>query len=210
MPKVKICGVTNAQDALWAANLGADFLGLNFCPQSPRKVSLQHAKELAAQIPPFVGLAGVFVDEPMESLAKTVKRVPLKIIQLHGMESPEYCRDARALGVKLIKALRLQKPLELAELTPYEEHVDYFLFDTYSVDMPGGTGLSFSWDWLKALELYSKPWFLAGGLHPGNILEALKAVHPPMVDVCSGVEKSQTRKDYEAMKNFIQIAKSVR
>src|SRR6266849_2525617 len=100
MPKVKICGITNAQDALWAANLGADFIGLNFSSQSPRKVSVKHAKELAAQIPPFVAVVGVFVDEPLESIAKIIKNVPLKMVQLHGTETPDYCAQVKALGVK--------------------------------------------------------------------------------------------------------------
>ncbi len=210
MPKVKICGITNAQDALWAANLGADFIGLNFYPQSPRKVSVKHAKELVSQVPPFVQAIGIFVDEPLASLTKIVKSVPLKNVQLHGQETPEYCQAVKALGVKVVKALRLQKPLEPSDLAPYEGSVDYFLFDTYSAEAPGGTGQPFSWDWTKAMEGSALPWFLSGGLKPANILEAIKAAHPPLVDVCSGVEKSQTRKDYDAMKNFIQAAKSIR
>jgi phosphoribosylanthranilate isomerase len=210
MPKVKICGITNQQDALWAANLGADFLGLNFYRESPRKVSVKHAKELAAQIPPFVTIVGIFVDEPMESVAKIVKSVPLKMVQLHGQETPEYCRQVKALGVKVTKALRLQKPLEAADIVPYEDAVDYFMFDAYSTESAGGTGDAFNWEWLPTTVSLSKPWFLAGGLNPVNISDALKKLHPPLIDVCSGVEKSTTRKDYEAMKSFIQTAKSMR
>jgi phosphoribosylanthranilate isomerase len=171
---------------------------------------VKHAKELAAQTPPFVAVAGVFVDEPFESLAKIVKSVPLKIAQLHGAETPDYCRQVKALGIKVIKALRLQKPLEAADTAPYEGAVDFFMFDTYSPDTAGGTGETFNWDWLQAAAQLAEPWFLAGGLNPGNILEAVKKLHPPMVDACSGVEKSPTRKDYEAMKAFIQAAKSIR
>src|SRR5690348_1216281 len=112
MIKVKICGITNNQDALWAANLGADFIGLNFYSQSPRKVSSKHAKEIAAQIPPFVTAVGIFVDEPLESLAKLVKSVPLKAVQLHGNEATGYCQSVKDLGVKVIKALGVEKPLE--------------------------------------------------------------------------------------------------
>jgi phosphoribosylanthranilate isomerase len=210
MPKVKICGITNAQDALWAANLGADFIGLNFYAQSPRKVSVKHAKDLASQIPPFVTVVGLFVDEPFENVAKIVKKVSLKMVQFHGAETPEYCAQAVALGVKVIKSLRLQKPLEASDLVPYEHAVDYFLFDTYSPESAGGTGEAFNWEWIPAAAPLTKPWFLAGGLNPGNVLEAVKKLHPPMVDVSSGVEKSPTRKDYEAMKTFIQAAKSIR
>jgi phosphoribosylanthranilate isomerase len=210
MPKVKICGITNAQDALWAANLGADFIGLNFYGMSPRKVSVKHAKELVAQMPPFVTAVGIFVDEPFESLAKIVKSVPLKVVQLHGMEVPEYCQQVKGLGVKIIKALRLTKPYEAVDTAPYEGIVDYFLFDTFSSDSAGGTGETFSWDWLQTAASLTTPWFLAGGLTPSNILEAVKKLRPLLVDVCSGVEKSPTRKDYEAMKSFIQSAKSIR
>ncbi len=210
MPKVKICGITNAQDALWAANLGADFIGLNFYSQSPRKVSVKHAKELVAQFPPFVTAVGIFVDEPFESIAKIIKSVPLKMVQLHGNESADYCRGVKALGVKVIKSLRLQKPLEAADAALYENDVDYLLFDTYSSDSAGGTGESFNWDWLLSTPSLTKSWFLAGGLNPGNVLEAIQKTHPPLVDVCSGVEKSPTRKDYDAMRAFIQAAKSIR
>jgi phosphoribosylanthranilate isomerase len=210
MPKVKICGITNAQDALWAANLGADFIGLNFYSQSPRKVSVKHAKELAAQVPPFVTVVGIFVDEPFESLAKIIKSVPLKMVQLHGAETPDYCQQVKSLGVKVTKAVRLAKPLEAGDTAPYESFVDYFMFDTYSPDAPGGMGESFNWDWLQTASQLTKPWFLAGGLTPANILDAIKTAHPAMVDVCSGVERTPTRKDYDAMKNFIQAAKSIR
>ncbi len=163
MPKVKICGITNAQDALWAANLGADFIGLNFYSQSPRKVSVKHAKELVSQIPPFVTAVGVFVDEPFESLAKIVKSVPLKMVQLHGSESLEYCQQVKSLGVKVTKVLRLQKPLEAADTDPYEGTVDYFMFDTNSNEAAGGTGKAFNWEWLQAANKLTKPWFLRRG-----------------------------------------------
>src|SRR6185437_7792604 len=102
--KVKICGVTNSQDALWAANLGADYIGLNFYAPSARKVSAKHAREIIAQIPPFVSVVGLFVDEPLASLEKMIRSVPFKMVQLHGSESPDYCRSAQALGVRVIKA----------------------------------------------------------------------------------------------------------
>jgi len=210
MIKVKICGVTNAQDALWAANLGADYVGLNFYPPSPRKISNRHAKELAAQIPPFVTLVGIFVDEPIESIAKLVKSVPLRTVQLHGHETPEACAAARALGVKVIKAIGVRQPLQPSDVEPYQDNVDFFLFDNPGDSLPGGTGETFNWEWLQAIPFVQKPWFLAGGLNPDNIADAIKQAHPPAVDVCSGVERLPTRKDYDAMKRFIQRVKSVR
>jgi len=206
--KVKICGVTNAQDALWAANLGADYIGLNFYSQSPRKVSAKNAKEIAGQLPPFVTTVGVFVDEDPAVIAKLVKSVPLKAVQLHGGESPDYCRSVKALGIKVIKAFRLQKPLELAEATAFADAVDFFLFDRFSDDAPGGTGETFAWEWLETAPQLNEPWFLAGGLTPDNVSQAVKQTHPPAVDVCSGVERLPTRKDFEAMKKFIQTVKA--
>lgn len=210
MTKVKVCGLTNAQDALWAANLGADFIGLNFYPESPRKVSVKHAKELAAQIPPFVTVVGLFVDEAPEAIAKLVKSVPLKAVQLHGNESPEVVQAVKALGVKVIKALRLQAPLDPAAVSAYAPHVDYFLLDHHRDDLFGGTGETFDWSWAQNATSLGKPWFLAGGLTPSNVAKAIQETHPFGVDVCSGVERSQTRKDYEAMKAFIQAARSMK
>ena len=112
--------------------------------------------------------------------------------------------------MKVIKALRLSKPLEDADMSAYEGIVDYWMFDTFSPESAGGTGETFNWDWLQPAAQLTKPWFLAGGLKPDNISEAIKKTHTPLVDVCSGVEKSPTRKDYEAMKTFIQAAKSIR
>ena len=189
------------------ANLGADFIGLNFYGQSSRKVSVKHAKELMSQIPPFVTVVGLFVDEPIESVAKIVKSVPLKMIQLHGAETPEYCAQALAMGVKIVKALRLQKALEGSDLAPYEQVVDFFLFDSYTPESAGGTGETFSWDWIPEAAPLTKPWFLAGGLTPENVKEAIKKTKAPMVDVCSGVERTPTRKDYEKMKKFITQAR---
>lgn len=210
MIKVKICGVTNTQDALWAANLGADFIGLNFYPPSPRKVSAAHAKEIAAGLPPFVKTVGVFVDEPLESIAKLVKKVPLKLVQLHGSETPDVCAQVRGLGVQVVKALRLQKPLEAADWEPYQDGVDYFMFDTYSDAQPGGTGETFNWEWLSGAASLPRPWFLAGGLAPENVGEAIKNTQASYVDVCSGIERRTTRKDFEAMKRFIQTVKAIR
>jgi len=207
MIKVKICGITNNQDALWAANLGADYIGLNFYPQSPRKVSARNAKDIVAGVPPFVGVVGIFVNEPIESITKLVKSVPLKAVQLHGDETPEVCQAVKALGVKVIKAIRLQKPLEATDWEPFADVVDFFLFDKYSEAAPGGTGETFAWEWLQTASQLTKPWFLAGGLNPENLGEALKTLHPTYVDVCSGVERLPTRKDFEAMKKFIQTAK---
>jgi phosphoribosylanthranilate isomerase len=208
--KVKICGVTNGQDALWAANLGADFVGLNFYSQSPRKVSAKNAKDIAAQLPPFITVVGIFVDEPLASIEKLVKNVPLKAVQLHGNEPPEFCAQVKALGVKVIKAFRLQAPVDPTALAPYQPVVDFFLFDHYSPDAPGGTGQPFDLSWAQPASSLGKPWFLSGGLKPDTVASMVKQSQPTGVDVCSGVERSPTRKDYDAMKTFIQAVKAIR
>ena len=210
MIKVKICGITHAQDALWAANLGADFIGFNFYSQSPRKVSAKHAKDLASQIPPFVTVVGLFVDEAPTAIAKLVKSVPLKAVQLHGNESPEVAQAVKAMGVKVIKALRLEGPLDPATAAPYVPHVDYFLLDQHSPGLFGGTGQAFDWSWAERAGELGNPFFLAGGLNATNVAKGVSAVHPFGVDVCSGVERTQTRKDYDAMKAFIQAARSAK
>jgi phosphoribosylanthranilate isomerase len=210
MIKIKICGVTNAEDAIWAANLGADYVGLNFYPPSPRKVSPKNAKDIAAQLPPFVIPVGIFVNEPVTSIAKVVKSVPLKVVQLHGQETPEICREIKALGVQVIKAISLEAPLNAGDLAAYADTVDFFLFDSGTEQTPGGSGQTFDWSWLQAASALGKPWFLAGGLNPDNVKDALKQAQPPAVDVCSGVERLPSRKDFEAMKRFIQTVRAIK
>lgn len=210
MIKIKMCGITNAQDALWAANLGADYLGLNFYPQSPRKVSVKHAKDLMAQIPPFIKTVGLFVDEPLESVQKIVKSTGLKVVQLHGTETPDYAQQVKNIGVQVIKAMAVEAPLTADKTEPFEGIVDFFLFDHRTPEAPGGTGESFNWEWIQNIPLVTTPWFLAGGLSAANVSKAIKQTNATMVDVCSGVEKSPTRKDFDAMKAFIQAVRSGR
>ncbi len=210
MTKIKICGITNLQDALWSVNLGTDYIGLNFYPPSPRKVSPKGAKEIVGKLPPFVIPVGIFVDESVSVISKLIKSVPLKAVQLHGTETPEMCAQLKALGVQVIKAIRLSAPLVAAEWTAYRNHVDYFLIDNGAGKEPGGNGETFDWSWLEAASELRKPWFLAGGLNPQNIADALKKAHPPLVDVCSGVERLPTRKDFDAMKAFVQTVRAAK
>ena len=211
MVKVKICGITNFDDALLAANLGADFIGLNFYSESPRKVSLKNAKDIASKMPPFVSLVGIFVDEPMEELVKTAKKVPLKYLQLHGAETPEYCAlAAQSTGLPVIKAFRVSDENSLEALPRYAESVNYFLLDAFVPGDPGGTGQSFNWDLaLKAKEI-GKDIFLAGGLTPENVTEAIIKVQPFAVDAASGVERLERRKDYDKLNKFIRAARGLK
>jgi phosphoribosylanthranilate isomerase len=206
--KIKLCGITNVQDALWAVNLGADYIGLNFYSQSPRKVSPKNAKEIVSKLPPFVIPVGIFVDEQLTTITKLVKSTPLKAVQLHGQETPETCQAVKALGVQVIKVISLAGPLNVADWTNYKDVVDFFLIDNGTSDVPGGSGVTFDWAWVQTANDLGKTWFLAGGLTPDNVAQALKTTHAPAVDACSGIERLPTRKDFDAMKRFVQTVRS--
>jgi phosphoribosylanthranilate isomerase len=209
--KIKICGITCAQDATWAANLGADFIGLNFYKDSPRKVSPQNAMEILKEIPPFVYSVGVFVNEDGRNAAKLVKKLNLTLVQLHGEETVEYCQQLKEAipGIKIIKAFRVKDETILDSMRPYLEIADYFLLDAYVEDVTGGTGATFNWDLAVQAKELGKPVFLAGGLTPDNVQEAVDKVKPFAVDAASGIERSPKRKDYDKMKDFINKAKAV-
>ena len=211
MVKTKICGVTNYDDALLIANLGSDFIGFNFYKDSPRKISVKLAKEIIAKMPTFVSAVGVFVDEMQEEVVKTAKKTGLKYIQLHGSETPEYCKAVSvATALPIIKAFRISDEKSLEVIATYADGVNYFLLDAYAPDEPGGTGEVFNWDLaLKAKEM-GKSVFLAGGLTPENVTEAIKKVLPFAVDVASGVERLQRRKDYDKMNKFIRAARGLK
>jgi len=209
--KVKICGVTNEQDAQWAANLGADFIGLNFWSGSPRKVSVDMGAGIVAKLPPFVVPVGVFVDNPPEEIAKTVKKTGVKGVQLHGEQSPaEVAALAQALGpsVFIMKAFRVSAPEHLNAAADYKPHCKYFLIDARVEGEAGGTGQTFPWELAAAAKAHGLPVFVAGGLTPNNAEEAVEKTQPFGLDTASGVEKTPKRKDYDKMKAFIERAKN--
>lgn len=216
MIKIKICGITNEKDALWATNLGADYLGFNFFAGSPRKISPELAKKIIAKLPPFISTVGVFVNEEIKTVLKIVKKCNLSLVQLHGEETAEYCNKLRYqtsdAGYQIIKAFRIKEEKSLEIIPQYSDKVDYFLLDTYVEGVEGGTGEIFNWDLVvRAKELISsKPIFLAGGLNPGNVQEAILKVKPYAVDIASGLERLPRRKDYEKMKSFIQAVRGAK
>lgn len=209
MTKVKICGVTNEEDATWAVNLGAHYIGLNFCKESPRKVSPEQAAKIARKVPSFVPTVGVFVEQTVPEILKIVQKVGLAGVQLHGDHTPE---DAHALAEKLevflIKAFRVGAESDLDPLPAYKDAVGYFLLDARVEGVAGGTGQTFPWDLAVRARSLGKPIFLAGGLTPDNVAEAVETAQPFAVDVASGVEKSPKRKDFDRMKKFIDEAKN--
>ncbi|MBN1823722.1 MAG: phosphoribosylanthranilate isomerase [Endomicrobiales bacterium] len=210
MVKVKICGVTVVDDAVLVASLGADYVGLNFVKESQRKISVKMAKEMTAKMPSFIQTVGVFADEAIEELAKTAKKTGLKMVQLHGSETPEYCRQAKELtGLPVIKSFRISDEASIEPVAGYADSVDYFLLDAYVEGEPGGTGQTFNWDLALKVKDLNKQIFLAGGLNPDNVKEAIEKVMPFAVDVASGVERLPRRKDFDKMNKFIRTARGL-
>ena len=209
--KVKICGITNEEDAVWAVNLGAHYLGLNFYSKSPRKVSPELAARIVKKAPPFVPCVGVFVDHPVDQIVKVVQQTGLMGIQLHGDGyTPEDCgffRDHLEESILLVKVFRVAVVADLDILGSYKEVVPYFLLDTRNEGELGGTGKTFPWELAMRARAFGPKLFLAGGLTPENVRGAVEQAQPFAVDVASGVEKSPKRKDYDRMRKFMDEAK---
>ncbi|GBE39427.1 N-(5'-phosphoribosyl)anthranilate isomerase [bacterium BMS3Bbin08] len=201
MLKIKICGITNIEDAAAAIEYGADAIGFVFQPKSPRTVTPETAKTIISSIPPFITTVGVFVDEDKAQIEKIVRHTGLNVIQLHGSESPEACNLCR----KVIKAIRVKDLTDLEPLRTY--NVPAFLLDTYSPSSIGGTGRIFNWDIAVEAKKFGRI-ILAGGLTPQNVEEAIKWVQPFGIDVATGVEGRQKgKKDHRKMKLFIENAR---
>jgi phosphoribosylanthranilate isomerase len=189
--RVKICGITAADHALAAARAGADAIGFVFWPGTPRRVSPESAAAIAAVLPPFVSIVGLFVDATADAVRATQAVVPLDLLQFHGRETPEFCR---AFGRPYVKAVAVERGANDAGLLEYAaRYADAagLLFDAPAADgMPGGTGRTFDWSMLtpQVRERLSRPIVLSGGLTAGNVAAAIREVRPWAVDVSSGVE----------------------
>lgn len=207
MTLVKVCGITNVEDALAALDAGADMLGFNFYARSPRYITPAAALKIIERLPEGVTCVGVFVNEPAPADVERIAReARLGAVQLHGDETPEYCQRLR--GLTTIKALRVG-----ADYTP-ESAADYdtdaVLLDAYVVGERGGTGHTFDWALATLTRERVPRLFLAGGLNPDNVASAVAAVRPYAVDVCSGVETSPGRKSPQLMRRFVEQMKSSR
>ena len=201
MVKIKICGITNIDDALHAADRGADALGFVFFEKSPRCISPEQAEEIIAELPPFVTAVGLFVNEAPERIDEIAGYCGLDVLQLHGDESPQECGGHSR---RVIKALRVKDADSLASLGEYS--VAAILLDAWVAGSYGGTGRRFDWE-LAARAADSHRIILAGGLSPRNVAEAVRAVQPYGVDVSSGVEADPGRKDPAKVAAFIRRAK---
>jgi phosphoribosylanthranilate isomerase len=202
--KVKICGITNLPDGLAAAEAGADALGFVFYDQSPRYISIAAAASLVRQLPPFVMKAGVFVNAPDDLVLRASRECGLNLLQFHGDEPSDYCVQ---FGLMSMKAFRIRDAASLQALRNYP--TDAWLLDAYSPGKLGGTGDTFNWDLALEARNWGRPIFLAGGLTPENVAEAVRRAQPYGVDVSSGVEATPGRKDHAKVRAFIQAAKSV-
>ncbi len=203
MTRVKICGITNLDDALAAIDAGADALGFVFYEKSPRNVNPMQASAIIAKLPPFVQTVGLFVNEEAERVNWTADFCGLDLIQLHGDEEPDYCPEIRR---RVIKAFRVKDAASLISLRRYS--VAGCLLDAWSPAAPGGTGETFNWDLAREAAACG-PLILAGGLTPDNVRRAVEQVRPYAVDVSSGVEAAPGKKDPEKVKEFIRRAKGL-
>jgi phosphoribosylanthranilate isomerase len=203
--RIKICGITNLEDALLAADLGADALGFIFYPPSPRSIKPEAAKNIIAQLPPFVTTVGVFVDEAAATVKELAATVGLDWLQMHGKETPEYCRS---LDRRVIKAFRIRGENSLTGLAAYQGVVQALLLDTYKKGQVGGTGETFNWDLAREARKYG-PIILAGGLTPENVAQAIATAQPQAVDVASGVEAAPGKKDPLKLTEFIKAVRSL-
>lgn len=197
--KVKICGITEREDALNAVKLGVDVLGFIFA-SSPRQVSPERVRRIIDEIPPFIKTVGVFVNEEAKTIRELISFCGLDLVQLHGNESPVFCRDLMPYAVK---ALRIKDDSSLESASAYQGIVRALLLDTYTKDQFGGTGKTFDWGLAKKAKYFGIPIILSGGLRPTNIEHAVRIVEPYAVDVNSGVEDQPGKKSYALMEELM-------
>ena len=202
--KVKVCGMTSLKDALVAVEEGADAVGFIFYKKSPRSVTMKIVREIVLELPPFVDTVGVFVDESAVQINKIADYCNLDIIQLHGDESPTFCKRIRR---KVIKAFRIKDMQSVKKLSNFQ--VSGFLLDTFSENLHGGTGKVFDWNLALPAKKFG-PVIMAGGLTPNNVQRAVRQVRPYGVDVCSGVESEPGIKDHKKVRAFLKNAKAGR
>jgi len=196
--RVKICGITRAEDAQAATRLGADAIGMVFYDASPRHVTIQQAQLLTRSMLPFVSRVGLFVDADPGFIREVIGTVSLDLLQFHGSESAEDCEQ---FGKPYIKAIRMESGVSITERMQAFPGAAAILLDSYSTAVAGGSGETFDWSLVPGdVQL---PLILAGGLNAGNVSAAIRSVHPYAVDVSSGVEHSKGIKDADKMSQFI-------
>ncbi len=204
MTFIKICGITNSEDAHEAFALGADALGFNFYKPSPRYITPERARDIIASLPESVMSVGVFVNESREVIKTIVDETAISTVQLHGDESPAFC-----LGVDhaVFKSLAASHEFDLQTASEYE--VEAFILDTEDKTLRGGTGRVFDWAMARQFKSLKPKLILAGGLSPENVREAIKLVRPYGVDVCSSLEDAPGKKSHARMRAFVEQVRNV-
>jgi phosphoribosylanthranilate isomerase len=201
--RIKICGITRVEDARIAVELGADAIGLVFYAPSPRNVGIEQARAIIAAIPPFVTIVGLFVDPEPEQVESVLRRCSLGLLQFHGDEAPDYCRD---FGLPYIKVARVGADADLVQYLSRYHAAQGWLLDAYHDQLYGGTGEPF--DWKLIPRDLARPVILSGGLTPGNVGAAVRQVRPWAVDVSSGVEAVKGIKDAAKIAAFVAGVKN--
>jgi len=202
--KVKICGITNYDDAAAAMDMGADLLGFNFFPKSPRFVTPEKAADIVNKLPAFIDTAGIFVNASIDQIREATDLCPLDWIQLHGDEDPEFCRSLMSHNVKTMKAIRVRDQADVERADAF--FTDAVLLDAFQPDRYGGTGATFDWNVIGHI---GKRVFLAGGINPDNAAAAVElGVYG--IDVCSGIEAEPGKKDHKKMKKLFDNIRHLR
>jgi phosphoribosylanthranilate isomerase len=202
--RIKICGITTIDDALAAAEAGADALGFMFYRGSRRCIPVELAANICRRIPPFLTTVGVFVDPSETEVRAAIEACGLSAVQLHGDETPEFCSR---FNVPVIKAFRIRDRASLESLRMFSTHA--WLLDAYAEGSLGGTGRTFDWEHACEARTFGRPVILAGGLHPDNVADAIRRVRPYGVDVSSGVETTPGRKNPERIRALIREVRGV-
>lgn len=202
--RIKICGFTRSEDALVAANLGVDAIGLVFYPPSLRNVSIAKAAEIVEALPAFVSVVALFVDAESGWIHEVLRKVNVDILQFHGKESPQECR---LYNKPYIKAIQMKPGIDLTQIEQQYPDSAGILLDAYHPGMKGGSGSGFDWD--RIPKTYARPIILAGGLSPENADLAVHQVRPYALDVSSGVETGKGIKDAAKMAEFIKKTNQV-
>ena len=205
MLKVKICGITNYDDALSATNLGADYLGFQLIKDSPKKVSEKMLQEVNEKLPPFVLAVALFQDQDQKMITKTVKKTQVKAVQLNGKETPEFCKALQiALGVKVFKLMKYTSAMDILNLKPYVGNIDYFVLDVSQTDEQGNITVSFNA--LKEVAQLNVPFFVTGNISSDNVSDLMEQITPYGVEADTSIERKQRRKDFDKMSLFIKKA----
>lgn len=205
MTLVKICGITNLDDALAAVDAGANMLGFNFYKPSPRYITTQHAREIIEQLPDSILTVGVFVNEEEDAIRTIAKETAIKALQLHGDETPTYCRELA--GYYVIKTFAVCDDFDPQSLKAYG--VEAIMLDTKHNHLRGGTGQVFDWSVARQAALTIPKLYLAGGLSPENVENAVKTVRPFAVDACSALEDTPGKKNHERLRAFVNAVRRV-